>query len=52
MPVIPDKLETPRTSRSSQADKRCSRCDMREHVFKQTRSSSKPKHENQREKLC
>ena len=34
MPVIPDKLETPRTSRSSQADKRCSRYDMRERVFK------------------
>ena len=34
MPVIPDKLETPRTSRSSQAAKRCSRYDMREHVFK------------------
>ena len=49
MPVIPDKLETPRTSCSSQADKRCSRYDMRECVFKRTRSSSKPKHENQRE---
>ena len=49
MPVVPDKLETPRTSCSSQADKRCSRYDMRECMFKRTRSSSKPKHENQRE---
>ena len=49
MPVIPDKLEASRRSHSSQGDKRCSRYDMRERVFKLTRSSSKPKHENLRE---
>ena len=49
MPVIQDKLETSRTSRSSQAADRCSRYDMRECVLKQTRSSSKPKCENRRE---
>ena len=47
LPVIPDKAEAVAvTLRSSQADTRTSRYDMREHVFKHTRSSSKPKREN------
>ena len=50
MPVIPDKSEVVAvTLQSPQANTRCSRYDMREHVFKHTRSSSKPKRENQRE---
>ena len=47
LPVIPDKAEAVAvTLQSSQADTRTSRYDMREHVFKCTRSSSKPKREN------
>ena len=50
LPVIPDKPEVVAvTLQSSQADTRCSRYDMRERVFKCTRSSSKPKCENRRE---
>ena len=50
MPVVPDKPEAVAvTLQSSQADTRCSRYDMRECVFKCTRSSSKPKRENRRE---
>ena len=47
LPVIPDKAEAVAvTLQSSQADTRTSRYDMRECVFKHTRSSSKPKREN------
>ena len=50
MPVIRDKPEVVAVMlQSSQADIRCSRYDMRERVFKHTRSSSKPKRENRRE---
>ena len=49
LPVIPDKAEAVTvTLRSSRADTRTSRYDMRECVFKCTRSS-KPKCENQQE---
>ena len=47
LPVVPDKAEAVAvTLQSSQADTRTSRYDMRERVFKRTRSSSKPKCEN------
>ena len=45
--IVPDEKEVVATSLgNSQANKRCSRYDMREQVFKRTRSSSKPKCEN------
>ena len=50
LPVNTDKAEAVAvTLRSSQADTRTSRYDMRECVFKRTRSSSKPKCENRQE---
>ena len=50
MPVILNKLDIVAVPlKSLQAGTRCNRYDMREHVFKHTRSSSKPKRENQRE---
>ena len=48
--MVPDKsVPVATTLLSTQATTRCSRYDMRECVFKRTRSSSKPKRENRRD---
>ena len=49
MPVIPAEPVIFASSHTTPSNKICSRYDMREHVLKCTRSSSKPKHENWRE---